>query len=115
VGRFKKQLDREEKKLGEQQERLTKDDPLFEPERTHSNSEIGDEAQEEISHRHFAAVREVVKDRSEQVKKALSRLKKGKYGLCADCGQPIDPARLKVDPSVTLCLGCQEKKEIMGK
>ena len=112
---IKKQLRREEKKLGEQQRRLKEDDPLLEPERTRSNSEIGDEAQEEISHRRFAAVREVVKDRSEQVKKALSRLKKGKYGVCATCGEAIDPARLKVDPSVTLCLDCQEKKELLGK
>ncbi len=114
LDRVIKQLRREEKKLGEQQERLTKDDPLLEPERTLSNSEMGDEALEEISHRHFAVIGEAVKNRSAQVQKALLRLKKGKYGLCADCGQSIDPARLKVDPSVILCLQCQEKKEILG-
>jgi len=112
---IKKQLRHEEKKLNQQQQRLKEDDPLLEPGRTHSNSEMGDEAQEEIGHRHFAAIGKAVKDRLAQVQKALSRLKKGKYGLCATCSQPIDPARLKVDPSVTLCLDCQEKKELLGK
>ena len=110
--KFKKQLHCEERKLEQQQQRLTEDDPLFEPGRTHSNPEMVAEAEEEISHRHFAAVREAVVDRAKQVKRALSHIKKGKYGICESCGQPIDPARLKVDPSVTFCLQCQEKKEM---
>lgn len=111
---FKKQLHLEGKKLEQQQERLTKEDPLLEPGRAESSPELVAEAEEEIGHRRFAAVREAVKDRSEQVKRALSRLKKGKYGKCESCGKPIDPARLKVDPSVTLCLECQERKEMLS-
>jgi prolipoprotein diacylglyceryltransferase/RNA polymerase-binding transcription factor DksA len=113
LAKFKKQLHFEEKKLAQQQRRLTEDDPLFEPGRTEFNPEMVAEAEEEIGHRRFAAVREAVAGRSRQVKKALSRMKKGKYGICADCGRPIDPARLKVDPSVTLCLECQEKSELV--
>lgn len=113
IDKFKKQLRREEEKLEQQQQRLAKDDPLFEPGRTRSNPELVAEAEEEISHRHFAAVREAVVGRAEQVKRALSRMKKGKYGTCESCGQSIDPARLKVDPSVTLCLECQEKRELL--
>ncbi len=110
--KFKKQLRREKRKLERQQQRLKEDDPLFEPGRTHSNPEMVAEAEEEIGHRRFAAIREAVKVRSTQVKQALSRMKKGKYGACEKCGKPIDPARLKVDPSITLCLDCQEKKEL---
>jgi prolipoprotein diacylglyceryltransferase/RNA polymerase-binding transcription factor DksA len=112
LGKLKKQLRHEEKKLEVQQQQLTKEDPLFEPGRTEYSPELVAEAEEEISHRRFTAVREAVKTRSEQVKRALSRFKKGKYGKCENCGQPIDPARLKADPSVTLCLECQEKKEL---
>ncbi len=112
IDKFKKQLRREEEKLEQQQERLTKDDPLFEPERTHSNPEMVAEAQEEISHRWFEAVTEAVKGRLDQTKRALLRMRKGQYGVCEECGQAIDPARLKVDPSATLCLECQEKKEL---
>lgn len=28
-------------------------------------------------------------------------------GICADCGAPIDPARLKVRPSARRCAECQ--------
>ena len=110
--KLKKQLSSEEEKLEEQQQKLAGENPLFEPGRTDSNPEMVAEAQEEISHRHFAAIGAAVKARSEQVKKALSRMKKGKYGVCEECGVQIDPARLKVDPSATLCLQCQEKKEL---
>ncbi len=113
LDRFKKQLRHEERKLEQQQQRLTKEDPLLEPGRTESNTELVAEAEEEIGHRRFDAVREAVVGRASQVKKALSRMKKGKYGVCESCGKPIDPARLKIDPSVTLCLDCQEKKELV--
>ena len=112
LAKFKKQLSSEEEKLEEQQQKLAEENPLLEPERTHSNPEMVAEAEEEISHHRFAAVREAVVGRAAQVKQALSRMKKGKYGVCAECSQPIDPARLKADPSVTLCLDCQEKKEL---
>lgn len=45
---------------------------------------------------------------------ARDRIKAGKYGLCASCGNPIAPERLKVQPYALLCLGCMniaEKKE----
>ncbi len=110
---FKKQLHLESRKLEAQEDRLTKEDPLFEPGRTESNPELATEAEEEIGHRRFAAAREAVVGRLEQVKRALLQVKKGKYGKCEVCGKPIDPARLKVDPSATLCLRCQQKKELM--
>jgi len=111
--KFKKQLHYEEQKLLRQQRKLKEQDPLFEPGRTESNPELVGEAEEEIGHRRFAAVGEAVKRRLAQVQRALLWMKKGKYGLCEECGQPIDPARLKVDPSVTLCRRCQEKRELV--
>ncbi len=112
LGKLKKQLSFEEKRLEKQQQKLAEENPLFEPGRTDSNPEMVAEAQEEISHRRFEAVTEAVKGRLNQTKRALMRMKKGKYGVCEECGQAIDPARLKVDPSATLCLDCQEKKEM---
>ena len=42
---------------------------------------------------------------------ALDRIKDGSYHLCADCGSEIPIERLKAKPTVSLCVGCQEKKE----
>lgn len=47
----------------------------------------------------------------EQNKVALRRLQQGKYGVCEKCGCTIDPARLKVLPSATLCVDCKRLTE----
>jgi len=42
---------------------------------------------------------------------ALRRLKKGKYGICEDCGNVIGMPRLKALPFVKLCINCQSASE----
>lgn len=106
-----KLLRREERKLRREHEEMKGEDPLLDPGRTISNPELVEEADELISHRRFSAAVEVISQRLKRVRRALSRMRKGKYGVCEVCGKPIDPARLKVDPSATLCLRCQRKKE----
>ncbi|MBM3205879.1 conjugal transfer protein TraR, partial [Candidatus Shapirobacteria bacterium] len=46
-----------------------------------------------------------------QIKKALSRLKIGKYGVCEKCGKMIDTDRLMIMPETTVCVKCEKKKE----
>jgi RNA polymerase-binding transcription factor DksA len=46
------------------------------------------------------------------VDEALERLKKGTYGICLDCGEPIDRARLNALPAAKRCLDCQRRLEI---
>lgn len=41
------------------------------------------------------------------VEHALEKFEKGKYGLCENCGQPIDPERLEVLPQASLCMNCK--------
>lgn len=43
---------------------------------------------------------------------ALDRISGGTYGLCEDCGEPIDPARLKARPWASRCLKCQRRAEM---
>ena len=47
----------------------------------------------------------------EAVNYALSLAEKGVYGICENCGERIDPARLKAIPRATLCLKCQTEIE----
>ena len=46
-----------------------------------------------------------------EVDAALARIRDGAYGRCADCGEPIAPARLAAYPTATRCLECQASRE----
>jgi DnaK suppressor protein len=44
------------------------------------------------------------------IEEALSRLEKGTYGICRDCGEPISEARLNAIPWTRVCITCKEKQ-----
>lgn len=39
------------------------------------------------------------------------RLANGTYGECIECGEPIPPARLEVNPTARRCADCQTRHE----
>lgn len=45
------------------------------------------------------------------IDEALSRLTKGEYGVCLDCGEPISSKRLETFPYAARCIICQEAIE----
>ena len=55
---------------------------------------------------HLAARRRLA-----QAELALARLRAGTYGTCQECGQAINPDRLEVLPTATLCVDCQRRAE----
>jgi len=56
-----------------------------------------------------------VKDRERKliikVKEALDRMDSGEFGICEDCGEPIDMKRLEARPVTTLCIECKIARE----
>jgi DnaK suppressor protein len=42
---------------------------------------------------------------------ARRRMDAGRYGLCEECGEPIDPRRLEALPASPLCADCQQVHE----
>ena len=48
---------------------------------------------------------------------ALRKWEVGTYGLCDQCGQPIEPARLEALPQAVLCLKCKvrQAKDAKGR
>ena len=57
------------------------------------------------------AVQVTTEQTLKQVADALTRFDNGTYGLCVNCGQEIDAARLEAIPYAPLCLSCQAKRE----
>lgn len=47
----------------------------------------------------------------EQIDNALKKIKKGKYGICENCGKSINKQRLMAIPFVNLCIKCKEDEE----
>ena len=44
------------------------------------------------------------------IEEALTRVEKGTYGACRDCGDPISDARLNAIPWTRVCISCKEKQ-----
>ncbi|MEM1399750.1 MAG: TraR/DksA C4-type zinc finger protein, partial [Pseudomonadota bacterium] len=45
-------------------------------------------------------------DEISRINAALRRLAEGEYGACANCGENVSEGRLRLDPSVAVCLDC---------
>jgi DnaK suppressor protein len=69
-----------------------------------------DTAQDEIS----SQLAEVESRELTNIETALERMRKGDYGLCDGCNQPIPLARLQALPYATMCIQCQREAEKHG-
>lgn len=105
IEKMEKRLKKEQKELAEQiASEREKVEPSFStnPDRT----EIAQEYQ-------FRGRRMSVLDRLEEqlldINQALERIEEGTYGVCTNCGQPIQAERLEALPWAELCINCQRK------
>jgi len=90
---------------------IEKEDPFKDADRLINNASPDADAAEQFGHEKSAAIKVELERKINQTKKALKRLKRGKYGICEDCGKMIDTERLSVYPEATLCASCQTKRE----
>ena len=44
------------------------------------------------------------------IEEALTRMDKGTYGICRDCGEPIAVVRLEAIPWTRSCITCKQKQ-----
>ena len=47
-----------------------------------------------------------------RINEALERLEEGTYGRCFECGEEIEPRRLRALPFAVRCKDCEEAREI---
>ena len=91
--------------------KISTEDPFNDKQRTLDNASPDTEAEEQFGHARVAAIKEELNRKSDQIKKALKRVKLGKYGICEDCGKMIDTDRLAIFPEATMCIKCEKKRE----
>ena len=70
-----------------------------------------DAAAVEVLEQHRDLLWQRLADRSRALTAAKDRISEGTYGMCASCGHSIPQRRLKVLPTATLCVQCQERRE----
>jgi RNA polymerase-binding protein DksA len=49
-----------------------------------------------------------------QIERALTRMEEGTYGICRQCGKPIDLARLRAIPHTRYCMTCASHEEALS-
>jgi RNA polymerase-binding transcription factor DksA len=108
VGRF---LQGRLKVLEKRKKEIEKEDPFKDTTRVIDNASPDTDAAEQFNHARTSAIKEQLDRKIIQTKKALARIKIGKYGICEDCGEMIDTDRLVVYPEATLCAKCQAERE----
>ncbi len=99
------------KLLEKRKKDITKEDPFKDPSRVDDNAAIDIEADEQYGHARSFAIRKEIGRAMIQVRKALTRVRLGKYGVCDDCGLMIDTDRLMAYPEATLCAKDARKRE----
>lgn len=105
-----KYLKGEKTRLKEAKNELKKEDPFIAGNRDNDNSVDSDVA-ENVEHDRSSAMRRQVTRSIIEIKKTLSRIKLGRYGVCANCGKMIDTDRLSVKPTAEFCMPCEALKE----
>lgn len=97
--------------LERRKKEISKEDPFRDTSRLVDNAAPDSDAAEQFGHARVSAIKEQLDRAIIQTRKALTRLRIGKYGICEDCGKMIDTDRLMVYPETTLCASCQKKRE----
>jgi len=104
-------LSRQERRLRKRKAALTKQDPFEDVRRVSDNAATDSDAAEQVGHERAEALKKEVERKLIQTRKALTRIKIGKYGICEKCSKMIDTDRLMVMPETTVCIACEKKKE----
>ncbi|MBI2587641.1 TraR/DksA C4-type zinc finger protein [Candidatus Amesbacteria bacterium] len=97
--------------LEKRKKEVVEADPFKDEMRLDDNAAMDTDAAEQVGHMQSSAFRQALDRSIIQVRKALSRIRIGKYGGCEKCGKMIDTDRLMVMPEATLCVECEKRRE----
>lgn len=102
----------EKKRLVKAKSSLSREDPFKGRTREEDNSIDADVA-EQVDHDRVFASRIELKNSLINIRKTLTRIKIGRYGICEKCAKMIDTDRLAIKPTAEYCVSCE--KEIEAK
>lgn len=97
--------------LEKRKKEIAETDPFNDTSRLDDNAAIDADAAEQIEHMNVSALKSSIDRSLIQIRKALARVRVGKYGICERCGKMIDTDRLMIMPETTVCMDCEKKRE----
>jgi len=108
IGHF---LELEIKRLTKRKMGIDKNDPFADESRVMENS-LEEDVDEQIGHFSAEVKSSFVNRQIIQLRKALTRIKLGKYGQCESCGKMINTERLAIKPETTICIKCEKERNL---
>lgn len=113
IKEIQRKLLEEKKNLEEELEKIAKKDPNnpagYEAQFEDYGSDETDSASEVVKYGLNLTLEKTLEKSLKDVNKALDSIKKGTYGNCKYCKQPIDIKRLKARPTSSACISCKTK------
>ncbi len=97
--------------LKKRKKEISKEDPFKDMSRVDDNAAPDIEADEQFGHARASAINKEISRTMVQIRKALTMIKLGKYGICEACGNMIDTDRLVIYPEATLCTKDSKRSE----
>ncbi len=105
---FKELLKNEKDKLLENMEKMKNGEVFVDKD---SIKDVVDAASDELDKAFVMRIRDRELKLIKKIDEALSRIEKGTYGICEECGCDIEDKRLQARPVATLCIACKEEQE----
>lgn len=104
-------LENKKKKLEKRKKDLEKEDPFIDTARLMDNAASDADAAEEVGHERISALKKEIDKNLIRIKKTLTRIKLGRYGICRKCSRMIDTDRLAANPTAEYCIECKKKQK----
>lgn len=60
---------------------------------------------------HQMGLKKLQEHEIKEIERAKEKIKKGTYGICENCRQPIEAARLELLPHAKLCINCAREED----
>ncbi|MCD6097034.1 TraR/DksA family transcriptional regulator [bacterium] len=110
---FKKILEERKKVTEERLQSIAKKNSVNRKGYTTIFPEIGrsddENADEVVTFTNLLSLKTNLEQELKEIEDALSKIKKGTYGICEICGKKIKKNRLKANPTSRFCQNCQAK------
>ena len=105
--KYKRKLEEERRSLLAEISQDEKPENLGQEKNQYEKEEEADEAE---AFGNQLAIAQDLKNRLGDIDIALGKIASGEYGICENCGKPIETEILDIDPESHLCKDCKSKR-----